>query len=79
MRYGRSVEKGFLPIYSVETEEEAEMLLRTACDTNVAGEFVARELVEEQTLDNLYAFGDRLQRVHDMIRARAAESGVPNA
>lgn len=74
VRYGRSVEKGFLPVYSVDTEEEAEMLLRTACDTNVAGEFVARELTEEQTLDNLYAFGDRLQRVHDMIHARRADA-----
>jgi hypothetical protein len=77
VRYGRSVEKGFLPVYSVDTEEEAEMLLRTACDTNVAGEFVARELAEQQTLENLYAFGDRLERIHDVIRARRAE--VPDA
>lgn len=74
MRYGRSVEKGFLPVYSVDTEEEAEMLLRTACDTNVAGEYVARELVEEQTLENLEAFGARLQSVHERIKEHAARA-----
>ena len=36
-----------------------------ACETNLHGEFIAKELVREQTLENLYAFGDRLARVHD--------------
>lgn len=63
MRYGRSVEDGFLPVYSVDTEEEARRLLVAACPTNIAGEFVAPELAEEQTLANLRALGRRLAAV----------------
>jgi hypothetical protein len=59
------VPDGFLPVFSVADKEEAKQLLVAACSTNVNGEFVARELVEEQTLDNLYAFGERLKGIHD--------------
>ncbi len=69
------MEKGFLPVYSVDSAEEARQLLIAACDTNVEREFVARELVEQQTLENLYAFGRRLADVHDRVkRARAGQS-----
>ncbi len=48
MRYGRTCEKGFLPVYSVDTEEEARMLLMLTCSTvkegPQAGEFYADEL-----------------------------------
>jgi hypothetical protein len=59
------VPDGRLPVFSVGSEDEASLLLTLTCSLNVDGEFVARELVEEQTLDNLYAFGDRLRAVHD--------------
>lgn len=62
------MERGFLPVYSVNTEQEARQLLVAACSTNCAGEFVARELVEEQTLENLYAFGDRLAATHARLQ-----------
>ena len=62
-----SIPKGFLPVYSVDTEEEAHRLLVAACGTNLDNEFVARELVHEQTLENLYAFSDRLAHVHSLI------------
>ena len=52
-----------MPCYSVDTEEEAKQLLVLACSTNAAGEFIARELVQEQTLDNLEAFGNRLNEL----------------
>jgi hypothetical protein len=52
----------------VDTEEEARELLIAACDKNLQGEFVARELVYDQTIGNLIAFGERLhtvwQRIH---------------
>ncbi len=68
MRYGRTCEKGFLPVYSVDTEEEARILLMLTCSTvkegPQAGEFVARELAHEQTLDKLFAFGERLAEAH---------------
>lgn len=67
MRYGRSCPPGFLPVYSVDTEEEAQKLLVAACGTNLQGEFIARELADEQTIDRLRAFGDRLAEVHQRI------------
>ena len=72
MRFGRKCPNGFLPIFSVNTEEEARALLLAACPRNLAGEFVAPELAEEQTLPNLYAFGKRLRGVYRrLLRARA--------
>jgi hypothetical protein len=68
VRYGRTVEDGFLPVYSVDTEEEARRLLVAACSTNYDGEFVARELAEEQTLEHLIAFGERLAKIHERIK-----------
>jgi hypothetical protein len=58
--YGVTVPKGSLPVYSVDTEEQAKVLIATACGTNLNNEYVARELAEEQTIENLLAFGDRL-------------------
>jgi len=68
VRFGRTIPEGFLPVYSVDTEEEARQLLVMACSTNVNGEFIARELAHEQTLENLYAFGNRLATTHSMMR-----------
>ncbi len=68
MRYGRTVPEGFLPVYSVDTEEEAQRLLVATCGTNYEGEFVARELIEGQTLRALCEFGERLADTHARIR-----------
>ena len=65
MRYGRSVEKGFMPVMSVDTEAEAKSLLTLACPLNLQGEYIARELAREQTMDNLFAFGDRLIKLYE--------------
>ena len=70
MRYGRTAEPGFLPIYSVDSAAEANDLLIAACERNLEGEFVARELAQDQSLENLYTFGDRLRDVHRRIKAR---------
>jgi hypothetical protein len=63
------VEDGWLPVFSVSTMEEAADLLVLACETNVMGEFVARELAVEQTLENLEAFSTRLDQAHDVLVA----------
>ena len=56
---------------SVETEEEAQRLLTLGCQTNYNGEYIARELVDEQTMDNLNAFGERLNDLyHQYIKAK---------
>lgn len=70
MRFGPKCERGFLPVYSVADEREAEDLLLAACGRNLDGEFVAKELAAHQTLDNLKAFSDRLHAVHAHLRER---------
>lgn len=68
MGYGRGpCPKGTLPVFSVGDEEEAQALIVAACPTNLQGQYIARELAREQTLDNLYAFGDRLAKIHDEV------------
>ena len=66
MRFGPKCEAGFIPIFSVETEEEAHQLLTMACPLNADGEYVAPELARgEQTLEVLYGFGDRLRETYN--------------
>lgn len=58
-------------MFSVDTEEDAERLLILACPRNLNGEFIARELTDEQTLENLQAFSDRLAKAYAfMVRGR---------
>jgi hypothetical protein len=68
VRFGLKCQSGFLTIFSVNTEEEARNLLLITCPTNIHGEFVAPELSEEQTLDNLYSFGDRLAEAYKKMK-----------
>jgi len=71
VRYGRSVPRGFLPVFSVNTEEEAKRLIVLTCPMNVDGQYYARELAEEQTLENLQAFSDKLVKAYDyMMRGK---------
>jgi hypothetical protein len=67
VRYGRSVEDGFLPVFSVGSEEEAERLLTMACPLGYDGEYLAPELIEEQTFEQLGAFGARLKQLHERL------------
>lgn len=68
--------EGRLPVFGVQTEEEAEMLIVMACPTDIAGNKFARELAEEQTLENLVAFSDRLQKCWDMMQTAKAKNTV---
>jgi len=65
VRFGTKCPDGFLPAFSVNTVEEAKRLLIMACPTNIDGDFIAPELAEEQTLERLYAFGDRLATLYE--------------
>lgn len=65
MRYGRVVDEGAISVFSVGSEEEAEKLLVLTCSRNYNWEFVAQELVEEQTIENLEKFSTRLDEAHD--------------
>jgi hypothetical protein len=55
-------------VYSVADAAEARKLLVATCPTNVQGEFVAPELAEEQTLEHLAEFSDRLDAAHERLR-----------
>jgi hypothetical protein len=52
---------------SVDTEAEAKALIVLACETNGRGQYIARELVQDQTLENLESFGQRLAKAHDDV------------
>lgn len=67
MRYGRSVPEGFLPVFSVDSDDEARALIVAACPRGLDGEYYARELAEAQTLANLEAFSTKLDRIHDIM------------
>lgn len=57
-------------MYSVDTVEDAKMLLCMACSTNLKGQYIARELVEEQTIPNLFAFGERLDKTWNILQKK---------
>lgn len=65
--------EGRLPVFSVDTEEDAEQLLVLACPRGADGNYYARELVQEQTLENLVAFSDKLEKYWSMWKARTKE------
>lgn len=65
MGYGHVVPEGRLPVFSVDTEQEAKMLVAMACPRDLEGNHYARELAREQTLENLAAFSDKLQKCWD--------------
>ena len=59
---------------TVPTEEDARELLVMSCQTDrISGEFLARELLEDQNLDNLEEFGQRLGRNWNFILGKRAE------
>lgn len=70
MGFGRKLPKGRLPVFSVETEDDARALIVASCPRDTAGHFYARELAEEQTLENLERFAQRLERTWALIQAR---------
>lgn len=46
-------------------EKEAKALITACCSMNYDGKYFARELAEEQTLENLELFGNKLAKIHD--------------
>ena len=75
MGFGPTVPAGSLPVYSVDTSEEAEELIFLACPKTESGLHFAPELAEEQTLENLALFSDRLDRAWTMLQQSKKERG----
>lgn len=68
MRWGTQCPRGFLPIYSVDTMEEAERLVIMACPRGDDGQLYSRELAQQQDLDTLFAFGEKLHKYHERLK-----------
>lgn len=71
--YGTVVPDGRLPVYSVDTEEEARLLIAATCQRSLSGQYIAPELAQDQTLENLYAFGVRIHEAQRRFEARRKE------
>lgn len=74
MKFGRSCPKGFLPVFSVDTEAEAKELILLCCPKDAAGNFYARELTVEQNIENLAAFGDKLSKGYAFLQQQKEEA-----
>lgn len=60
-------------MFSVDTEKEAETLIVMTCPRDAQGSYYARELASEQTLENLVAFSDKLQKCQDFRKEMAVK------
>lgn len=82
MRFGRGAcPDGYLPVFSVDTEEQAHQVIVGTCSRGLDGEYYSHDLAREQTLENLIKLGDKMERVYDLIvesarRARPQERGA---
>lgn len=57
-------------MFSVNTEKEAKDLIILCCPRGYDGHYYARELAEEQTLENLERFSARLAKGYEMMQKR---------
>lgn len=68
---------GFLPVYSVATEQERDGLIAAAVASGVllrqGRQLVSAHLAGEQTLPRLYAFGRQLRALHVGLLGREPE------
>ncbi len=60
-------------MFTVNNEEEAKLLIGLACPKNYDNQHFAPELAEEQTLENLYSFGDRLNDIYQKYIKRSRQ------
>ena len=73
MGFGRGpIPDGALPVFSTDTEEEAQDLIVLTCPMGYDGNYYARELAAEQTLKNLQEFSDRLAAAWEIMKGRRA-------
>ena len=69
MGFGRGpVPKGYLPVFSVNTDEEAQQLIALTCPKNYDGRYYARESAEKQTLESLAKFSRHLERAYKWLK-----------
>lgn len=82
MRAGRRVPRGFIPVYSVDTEEEARDLIVLTCSSDGHGGYFNADLAAarekpattiaemDAQLASLDVFSNRLDAMHDVLKKR---------
>lgn len=73
MCYGRRCPPGHLPVFSVNTEKEAEDLLLLCCSRGVDGKRYAQELAAEQSVNNLAKFSQKLAKGYEYLLGKYEE------
>lgn len=66
--YGRKCPEGFLPVFSVDSEQEAIDLLTLTCPKNAMGQWFSRELAMNQSLETLDSFSDTLHEAYELMK-----------
>jgi len=71
VRYGRgAAPRGFLPVFSTDTEEEALSVIVATCSRGPDGNYYSHDLAREQSLDRLRYLSEKMARVYPTIKAR---------
>jgi hypothetical protein len=75
VRVGQVCPRGFLPVYSTDTEEEARRLVVMCCSLGAGGRYYANEVMGldgDARIEGFNAFGRRLAEAHARLRAAGA-------
>lgn len=70
MGFGLKTPDGYLPVFSTNTKAEAKELIALTCPMGYDGHYYARELANEQTIDNLHAFSDKLAAAWKIMKRK---------
>lgn len=73
MRYGRGAKpRGFLPVFSTDTEEEARSVIVATCSRGLDGKYYSHDLAREQSIEVLFALSEKMARAYaEILAARA--------
>ena len=79
VQHGAVCPEGFLPVYSVDDEKTAKLLIASCCELGLDGEHYARELFDPEThqpytddkrIEGFVKFGKRLEKTHKLLSSR---------
>ena len=73
MRYGRGAcPEGFLPIFSVNSEDEAKRLLVVTCSLGPDRHYYSNEMAADQSIEQFARFGQKLARAYARFNVQDA-------
>lgn len=76
VKYGTKLPKGFLPAYSVDTEEEARLLIAATCKLNLTGQYISPDMIDSFTGETWYGKRGRHGFVRFAYRLIAAHARI---